>query len=705
MKLRKLVLTAGAASVVALTLASCRGVSNEEYNKVTGATNENDSEIFEAALGGFTTAYEAAKTKESNSERFAYMAKAEAELLASGVFLPTITRGGNFSISRVAYRTGSYALWGSDEYRYKNLLVSDQLIPAAVREDLRTHYKAAATDAEYREYVKSVFAANNFQLQDTYKYTYSEANETWDWLATSMASDTEVLTNLVDGLVEYDGKNQLVGALAESWDSAYDAEAKETTYTFHLRQGLKWVKNTDGTETDYAFTADDFVAGFQHMLDAQGGLEYLVEGVIKNASEYMQGKASFDEVGVKAVDDYTLEYTVEGNPSYFLTYLAYNIFQPMNRAFFESKGGAFGVKAFADAKAKESYKYGKTRADVLSIGAFYTAEYSDGSTIQFNQNENYWALKDTDESNNPTIKKVVWTYNDGSDKLKAYKDAIAGTISGAGLNTTAVDQAKKDGKFDTYAYVSETTSTTYFAANNLNRQTYVLSNGGVATKKSAQQAKDTITAMNNKKFRLALNRAFDKKTWNAASVGDEVALNSLRNMYTPYDFVTLSEDVTIGDKTFAAGSFYGDVCSYYLNKEAHLADVDLTDSNNSWYNVTEAKALAKEAFEELGAEFKNKKVYIDIFYYASSATQTAQAKAYKESIENALGDYVVVNTIEANTTDDYYACGYRSANGAAANYDVFYGSGWGPDYGDPSTYLDTFLADGAGYMTKTIGLW
>ena len=66
---------------------------------------------------------------------------------------------------------------------------------------------------------------------------------------------------------------------------------------------------------------------------------------------------------------------------------------------------------------------------------------------------------------------------------------------------------------------------------------------------------------------------------------------------------------------------------------------------------------------------------------------------------------VVMFLIEATTSEDFYACGYRASNGAAGNFDMFYGSGWGPDYGDPSTYLDTFLGYGQGYMTKVIGLF
>ena len=73
-------------------------------------------------------------------------------------------------------------------------------------------------------------------------------------------------------------------------------------------------------------------------------------------------------------------------------------------------------------------------------------------------------------------------------------------------------------------------------------------------------------------------------------------------------------------------------------------------------------------------------------------------------MEATLGaENVELRLIEATTTEDFYASGYRAPTGEKGNYDLFYGSGWGPDYGDPSTYLDTLLTDG-GYMLKVIGI-
>lgn len=79
------------------------------------------------------------------------------------------------------------------------------------------------------------------------------------------------------------------------------------------------------------------------MLDAGGGLEYLVENIIVNALEYNTGDVTdFAEVGVKATDDNTVVYTLCQPTSYFITMLGYNVFAPMSRTYFESKGGVFG---------------------------------------------------------------------------------------------------------------------------------------------------------------------------------------------------------------------------------------------------------------------------------------------------------------------------------------------------------------------------
>ena len=102
--------------------------------------------------------------------------------------------------------------------------------------------------------------------------------------------------------MEYDIENVLQPALAESYDVSEDG----LTYTFHLREGVSWVDSQGRKVADVK--ADDFVAGMEHLIDAGGGLEALLDGLILNASAYLNGEITdFSQVGVKALDDYTVE--------------------------------------------------------------------------------------------------------------------------------------------------------------------------------------------------------------------------------------------------------------------------------------------------------------------------------------------------------------------------------------------------------------
>lgn len=119
---------------------------------------------------------------------------------------------------------------------------------------------------------KILLRGAGYTLKDTYNYQlYTQDPTTWDILATSQSVDAEAIVNTYDGLMEYDGEGTLQPALAESYEVSDDG----LTYTFHLRKGATWVDSQGRKVADV--TADDFVAGMQHMMDAQGGLEYLIE--------------------------------------------------------------------------------------------------------------------------------------------------------------------------------------------------------------------------------------------------------------------------------------------------------------------------------------------------------------------------------------------------------------------------------------------
>lgn len=390
------------------------------------------AKIYGEQLGDFKAAYAKAVAETKNtSKRYALMALAEAKLMESAVYVPGTANGGNYAISKVAPNTISSVLWGNDMYRFHNALLANKLITAADRTALKetwsTMRAAGKTAQDYEAAVKDYFSKNGYSVQKTYNMGYSSDPQTWDAQATSRAADSEAIVNTYDSLMEYDAFNVLQPALAESYTVSDDG----LTYTFTLRQGVKWV-NSKGQEIT-ELKADDFVAGFQHMLDAKGGLEYLVEGVIANAAEYNAKAVTFDKVGVKADGDYKVVYTLTEPKSYFLTMLGYNVFAPLCRSFYESQGGKFGSEFNA---ADTAYKYGKTQDNIAYCGPYVVTTNTAKSEIVFTKNDSYW------NKANINLDKITWKYNDGKDTLKAYNDTKSGTLDGAGLNADSVAQAK-----------------------------------------------------------------------------------------------------------------------------------------------------------------------------------------------------------------------------------------------------------------------
>ena len=713
------------ALVMMLSLAACGGETGTDATEPAGNEtveyvypyadlldnyDELSSAIYADVLGEFQSTYEKAYEAETVSERYALMALAEAKLLESGVMLPTTTAGGNYAISRAVPYTSSSQMWGNDADRYHNLLVATELITVAHRDELKAMWAELKGTGTWEAEAKKFLEDNGYTLTDSYSMGYSSDPQTWDALATSMAADSEAIVNTFDGLVEYNSENVLSPALAESWEVSEDG----LEWTFHIRQGVKWVDSQGREVADV--TADDFVAGMQHVLEAGGGLEWLIDGVIVNAGEYYAGECTdFAEVGVKATDDYTLVYTLCEPITYFDTMLGYNVFAPMSRSFYESKGGKFGDEFDSSA---ESYTYGRTPDDIAYCGPYLVTNATAKNTIVFKANESYW------NKDNINVKTLTWLFNDGSDPTKAYKDTVSGVLSGAGLNTNAVESAMADGLFDDYAYVSLTNGTSYMAWTNLHREALVNFNDGVtaASEKTEEQVERFNAAILNQHFRMALAYGMDRASYNEQSVGATLRLNSVRNSYTPGTFVFITEDVTVDINgtatTFPAGTYYGEIMQAQIDADGFKfqawnpeADggVGSSDGYDGWYNPENAAAemaLAVEELAALGLEISvENPIVVDFPYYSASQVMTNRAAVYKQSIEASLGGLVKVNLVDAIDGTNYNYATYYNTSGAEGNFDVNTNSGWGPDYGDPKTYLDTILPDYAGYMTKNIGIF
>ncbi|MBD5162303.1 MAG: peptide ABC transporter substrate-binding protein [Oscillibacter sp.] len=674
--------------------------------------------IYDFVLGEFADAYAVAK-QASGDERAALMAIAEAKLMESGVFMPIYTQGGNYAMSRVVTRTSPTVLWGMDEYRYYKTLVCNELIKLDDVNALKALWAAAEDEAAYFEAAKAYLDEHGYTLTDTYVTNTGYNLNIWDTIATSYTSDAMFIAGTYDNLLEYDVKGVQQPCLATSYDVSPDG----TVYTFHIREGVKWV-DQQGTEIGEV-TADDWVASMEHLLDNAAALGYLLtvsDGCgLKNFDAYLQGEATLEDIGVKALDKYTLEYTLEAPFPAFPTMLGYSIFAPMNRDFYRSQGGTFS----AEGEEYTAGDYGKTPSNIAYCGPYLVTSYTAQNTTRYAANPTYW---NADAVN---CKNLVYNYNDGSDPLRSYNDAKSGAASGAGFNTSAVQQAKidiPDGEtqsyFELYAYVTSGRGTTFGGWKNVHRAVWNNFDNdsiGVSPKRdNAEEIARTRDAMVNQHFRLAMGMAFDKASYNAQSVGEELKLAALRNSYTPATFVYLADDVTVDINgtatTFAGGTAYGEIMQAQLDADGYAVKVwdpngdggaGSGDGFDGWYNVANAKAELELAIAELaqiGVEISaDKPIHIDYPYQNTADVYRNMANVVKQSVEGALDGMVIIDLIAMDKDTDMESATYRFEAGNEGNFDLSTNSGWGPDYGDAQSFLDTIQA--GGYMCKNIGLY
>lgn len=749
---KKVAMTATAAALASSMVLGMAACGPDDGGDDNAAHNAISQAVYDEVFGEFYDLYMEARaivgsTDEDQAERYAKMAVAEAKLLNSATFSPLTSNGGQYAIGRLVPHTYTYVLWGNDMYRYHQALVTQELLAVSDREHVTEMYAQAQADgdtaAEYSAAVRAYLEGQGYHIKDTFTRAYNQDPSNYDVLATSMSVDSEALVNTYDGLMEYDEMSVLQPALADSYTVSED----NLTYTFHIRDGASWYNQSGDRYADV--TADDFVAGFQHMLDAAGGLEYLVQGVVAGASEYIAGTADFDQVGVKQVNENGepdengeyVQYTLEQETPYFMTMLSYSVFAPMNRAYFLSQGGGFGADYDETA---EDYDYGKSASNILYCGPYRITNSTNRSTIVFSSYEGYWNY------DNINLKTIKWLFNDGQDVTKAYTDVKAGTIDNSGLSESNIVSARSEKTtdihgnsgtyFDLYHYVGQNDAATGMGFYNLNREAFA--NFNDATVAVSPKADDVVAqevtrmAMQNVHFRRALTFAFDRKSWNTARSGADLALNNLINSFTPGTFVQLPVAVTVdinGTATsFPAGTYYGEIVQAQLdadnspivawNPEAD-GGIGSSFGFDGWYHPEEAKAEMALAIEELNGQtvvdaegnpvlVDGEEVTINIsasnpvqIDYVNVSTVTVwnnMASAYEKSIEGVL-DEINVNLVAVNNESQWYYSGYYGQTGSDKNFDIDTTSLWAPDYGDPSTYLDTVTP--TGYMITSFGLW
>ncbi len=700
---------------LALLLALCLTVGLSGCNRGQGNPAGEQQEDYDAlsqrvyqnALGEFYTAYQEALAEDELSERYGKMAIAEAKLLSSAVMLPMTSQGGNYAISRLAPRTTPQVLWGNDPDRCQYALVTTKPIRAEHRQEMEENYERLRLTGNYLQWAKKYLNEQGYTLKSSYSRSYSADPKTWDDLSTARATDSDAIVLTYDGLYRYDCEGQLQGALAKDYRVAHHPDGT-VSYTFTLKPDLRWV-DSQGREVAKV-KADDFVAGMQHLLDAGTGPVYLVQGVVQNASEYLSGEVTdFNLVGVKAEDEYTLTYHLCSDIPYFLSMLSYSVFAPMSREFYRSQGGKFGSEFDPSA---QSYTYGRTPDNIAYCGGYLVTNHTSENTIVFRANPAYW------DAENVTVDTVTWLFNDGKDVLKSYTDTIAGTIDFTELNASAVEKARSDGNFETYAYVTDNEAGTQMMFLNLHRQaTANFNDPTIATSgKTQQEYARTNAAMGNVHFRRAVLFSLNRSAYHAQSVGEALKLTSLRNTYTPGNFVRLPEAVTVKigneERVFPADTPYGEIVQAQLDADSvglRVWEEGSSDGFDGWYDPERAMQELKLAMEELSEQglaiTKENPIRLEIPYFSGSEVSTNRVNACAQSIHQGLQGLVRIEPVACTDKSQVSYAGFYITFGSEANYDLYDNAGWSPDYGDPQTYLNTLLPDYQGDMTKLMGIF
>lgn len=514
----------------------------------------------------------------------------------------------------------------------------------------------AETPAEQPAEEPTAEPVEEYTGPDTFSMIANFDITTLDYVYNNKSSNGDYVNNFVEGLLTQDNHGKLVPGMASEWSCNDDA----SEWYFTIRDDAVW-STSAGEEYD-AVTAEDFVTGLKHAVDSKSETLGLVADLIVGLREYSDGTGKWEDVGIKA-DGNQLTYTLTGPCGYFDGMTTYTILWPINAEFLESKGSDFG------AVEPDS---------ILYNGCYILASLVPAQEVRFDANPNYYDAK------NVFVQHVVVTYSDGKDPAQNFNMFVNGEVTSTTVNQSLPEVVAKAAElYPDNQYKSMTTATSYWGAFNWDRQMYALYNDpsvSTTSKTDAQKA-DAKAAILNADFRRAVYAAYSAHAVEAITLGEEHADGVIRNTLVPYTFQTTSD-----------GRTYGSIVEKYAAElVADYEGIDLNDGHDAWYNPELAKTFAERAKEELGDSVSEWPIHIDVPVYAASENQKNMQLAMKKSVEDAIGDYAVIDLqfLEGNSSV-YYSSFYNMPTGEENSIDLVFGAGWGPDYGDPLTYLHCF---------------
>lgn len=494
----------------------------------------------------------------------------------------------------------------------------------------------------------------------TFSYVYAIDPSSLDYSVTSKSSTSDVIANVVDGLLENDKYGNLIPSLAEDWSVSKDG----LTYTYKLRKSVKWY-TSEGEE--YAeVKAQDFVTGLKHAADGKSDGLSLLQDSIKGLAAYISGESNdFSTVGVKAVDDYTVEYTLNKPESFWNSKVTTATMLPVNEEFLNSKGSDYGAP---------------TPSSILYNGPYFLKSLTSKSVIEYEKNPNYW------DKDNVKIDNIKLTFYDGSDQESLIRSFTQGAYTTARLFPTSSNFESTKKEYGDKIVYSPQEATSYYLTVNVNRQSY-----NKTAKTDETQKTSTKEALLNKNFRQALNFALDRHSYTAQLNGEEGADKIIRNSLVPHDYVQVGEK-TFGELAQAELVSYGD----------QWKDVALTDGKDTIYSPEKAKVAFAKAKEELQGKGVTFPIRLDVPVEQTDVIAVQQTNSLKQSIESSLGTENVIVDVLQMTDNEKMSITSQAKVPSQKDYDLN-GTGWGPDYQDPATYLNILDAK-KGSALKHLGI-
>lgn len=497
-----------------------------------------------------------------------------------------------------------------------------------------------------------------------YRTLYASEVTTLNYLITGQTNELSIAANIVDGLVEYDSYGNVEPALALSWEQNEDA----TVWTFKIREGVMWV-DKDGNEVA-PVTANDWVSSARYACDANNDSStfYTMSGVVAGADAYYDwtayqmalatatdgtdedgnpvkiivnedgeeeileevAEASVEDIGVKALDDYTLEFTLETPRPYFISMVSFGPYMPVYGEFLAECGDKFGT----------SNEY------LLYCGAFVLSTYEPQQQRVLTKNASYWDVE------NVFLDAVQMTYN-----------AEASSISTTMYQSGEVDQADISSNLLSAMMADSATADLIHPTRSDTSYSYwYLFNFDPNFDEEYEPDNWTI-AVNNENFRKSIVHAFNRMP--ALATNDRIDPESLKsNTITPAGFASASKDY----------AYYGDLAAY-------------TDGDN--FDQELALQYKEAAIEELTADGATFPIKMLMCYNPTSSNWAEECQVVEQSIENILGtDYIDI-IIQAGPETGFLGAIRRTGNYAfmKCNWGADYAD---PEtWTDPFTYYES----------------